>query len=89
MGRCWWTSWIGSAPAGTSWIPTPRGPLPRFLVPQLLDRRIRPQWLAAGSTTLGQRLNTRVKKIIKEYKPKPLAAEKKQKVQEILAKVLN
>jgi len=58
-----------------------------FWFPKLLDRRIRPQWLAAGGTTLGQRLNTRVKKIIRDYQPEPLAPEKKQKIKEILATV--
>lgn len=58
-----------------------------FWFPKLLDRKIRPQWLAAGSTTLGQRLNARVRKIIKDYQPEPLAPEKKLKVKEILATV--
>jgi len=60
-----------------------------FWFPKLFDRRIRPQWLAAGSTTLGQRLNAKVKKIIKDYRPEPLAPEKGQKVKEILATVWN
>ncbi|MBC8448751.1 MAG: trimethylamine methyltransferase family protein [Chloroflexi bacterium] len=56
-----------------------------FWFPGLLDRRRREQWLEAGATTLGQRLNTRVKEIIKEHRPQPLDADKKQKIQEILA----
>jgi len=56
-----------------------------FWYPGLLDRKRRVQWLQAGSVTLGQRLNARVKEIIKEYQPKPLEPDKKQKVQEILA----
>jgi len=56
-----------------------------FWYPGLLDRKRRVQWLEAGSVTLGQRLNARVKEIIKEYRPKPLEPDKKQKVQEILA----
>ena len=60
-----------------------------FWFPKLLDRKIRPNWQAAGSTTLGQRLNAKTKKLIKEHKPKPLAPEKKQRVQEILAGVLS
>jgi trimethylamine--corrinoid protein Co-methyltransferase len=56
-----------------------------FWFPSLLDRKRRPQWLEAGATTLGQRLKARVKEIIKEHQPKPLAPDKKQKVQEILA----
>ena len=57
-----------------------------FWFPGLLDRKIRSQWLDAGGTTLGQRLNAKVKKILEKHEPKPLAAEKKQKLQEILAK---
>lgn len=56
-----------------------------FWYPGLLDRGIRPQWLAAGATTLGQRLNAKVRKIIAEHQPKPLEAEKKRQVKEILA----
>jgi trimethylamine--corrinoid protein Co-methyltransferase len=57
-----------------------------FWYPGLLDRRRRPEWLKAGAPTMGQRLNARVKEIIKEHRPKPLEPEKKRKVQEILAK---
>jgi trimethylamine--corrinoid protein Co-methyltransferase len=56
-----------------------------FWYPGLLDRGIRPQWLAAGATTLGQRLSARVKEIIQEHQPRPLDAGKKRTVQEILA----
>ena len=56
-----------------------------FWYPGLLDRGRREQWLAAGATTLGQRLNTRVKQILKEHRPTPLQAEGKQRIQEILA----
>jgi trimethylamine--corrinoid protein Co-methyltransferase len=58
-----------------------------FWYPSLLDRNRREQWLADGSTTLGQRLNTRVKEIIQGHQPKPLGLEKRQKLQEILAQV--
>jgi trimethylamine--corrinoid protein Co-methyltransferase len=57
-----------------------------FWFPGLLDRKRRPEWLKAGSRTLGQRLNARVKEIIKEHQPQPLGPEKKRKIQEILAK---
>jgi len=56
-----------------------------FWYPSLLDRRIRPQWLETGAKTLGQRLNERVLEIIQEHRPEPLAPERKQRVQEILA----
>jgi trimethylamine--corrinoid protein Co-methyltransferase len=55
-----------------------------FWFPTLLDRKIRSQWLDAGGTTLGQRLNAKVKKILEKHQPKPLAPEKKQKLQEIV-----
>ena len=57
-----------------------------FWYPSLLDRSIRPQWLDAGATTLGQRLNNRVKEIIKEHRPQSLGLEKKRRIQEILAR---
>jgi trimethylamine--corrinoid protein Co-methyltransferase len=56
-----------------------------FWYPSLLDRGRREQWLAAGGTTLGQRLNARVKEIVKEHRPQPLAAEVKDKLWEIVA----
>ena len=56
-----------------------------FWFPALLDRKRRVQWLEAGAVTLGQRLNARVKEIIKEHRPKPLEPDKKQKVRGILA----
>jgi trimethylamine--corrinoid protein Co-methyltransferase len=55
-----------------------------FWYPSLLSRSIRPGWLAEGATTLGQRLNTRVKEIIREHRVKPLESEKKRRLQEIL-----
>jgi trimethylamine--corrinoid protein Co-methyltransferase len=56
-----------------------------FWYPGLLDRRRWEQWVAEGATTLGQRLSARVKEILKEHRPKPLAQAKRQKIQEILA----
>jgi trimethylamine--corrinoid protein Co-methyltransferase len=56
-----------------------------FWFPGLLDRKIRPQWLEAGATTLGQRLNEKVRRLIREHQPKPLAPEAAQRVHEILA----
>jgi trimethylamine--corrinoid protein Co-methyltransferase len=57
-----------------------------FWYPGLLDRRRRPEWLAGGATTLGQRLNAKVREITKEHQPQPLDPETKRQVQEILAK---
>lgn len=56
-----------------------------FWFPSLLDRKRWLQWQEAGSQTLGQRLNQRVKKILAEHHPKPLAPEVKQQVQAIVA----
>ncbi len=56
-----------------------------FWYPTLLDRSRRSQWLEAGATTLGQRVNARVKEIIAEHRAKPLDADKKRQVQKILA----
>jgi trimethylamine--corrinoid protein Co-methyltransferase len=60
-----------------------------FWFPKLLDRKIRPQWLEAGGTTLGQRLNEKVRRIVQEYRPQPLAEEQNRQVQEILAGVMS
>jgi trimethylamine--corrinoid protein Co-methyltransferase len=56
-----------------------------FWFPGLLDRRIREKWLEDGATTLGERLNARVKEIIQEHRPKPLEPDKRRQVREILA----
>lgn len=56
-----------------------------FWYPSLLDRRNRPEWLEAGSPTLGDKLKARVKAILKDYQPEPLAADRQQKIEEILA----
>jgi trimethylamine---corrinoid protein Co-methyltransferase len=53
--------------------------------PGLLDRRLRQQWLDKGSLTLGQRLTAKVIKILDEYRPQELEAEKSRKLREILA----
>jgi trimethylamine--corrinoid protein Co-methyltransferase len=58
-----------------------------FWFPGLLDRKTRPNWLNAGATTLGQRLNTKVKEIIKEHRAPKLPSEKQQKIDKILATV--
>jgi len=57
-----------------------------YWFPTLLDRKIRATWLSKGATTMGQRLNQKVREIIDSYQPKPLAAEKLQALQTILAK---
>jgi trimethylamine--corrinoid protein Co-methyltransferase len=56
-----------------------------FWYPSLIDRNRRPEWLKQGGTTLAERLNTRVKEILKEHQPEPLDSDKKAKVEQILA----
>ncbi len=56
-----------------------------FWYPGLLDRSIRSTWLGRGAMTLGTRLNTMVKDILKEYQPKPLEPDKIKKLHEVLA----
>jgi len=55
-----------------------------FWFPGLLDRSRREKWLKAGETTLGQRLNARVREILAEYQPKPLDDDKARRIQEIV-----
>jgi trimethylamine--corrinoid protein Co-methyltransferase len=55
-----------------------------FWYPSLLDRNRRETWLRAGGTTLEQRLNQRVKKILAEHRPPALATNVKDKIDGIL-----
>jgi len=55
-----------------------------FWYPDLMSRVIRETWLERGGTTLGERLNEKVKIIVKEHQPRPLEPEKKERLQEIL-----
>ncbi|MBN1535431.1 MAG: trimethylamine methyltransferase family protein [Anaerolineales bacterium] len=57
-----------------------------YWFPTLLDRKIRATWLEKGATTLGQRLNLKVREIIESHQPKPLATDKVQALQTILEK---
>jgi trimethylamine--corrinoid protein Co-methyltransferase len=54
-----------------------------FWYPNLLDRSIRSTWLKKGAMTLGDRLNIRVKEILKEHQPEPLDKNVKQKINQI------
>lgn len=58
-----------------------------YWFPGLLDRKRRQSWLAKGGTTLGQRLNQKVKDILADHQPKPLALESRRKLQEILVSI--
>jgi trimethylamine:corrinoid methyltransferase-like protein len=56
-----------------------------FWYPGLIDRRRRPEWLERGGTTLAQRLNARVREIIREHRPEPLPAPVLARIKEIVA----
>jgi trimethylamine--corrinoid protein Co-methyltransferase len=56
-----------------------------FWNPKLLDRKTRPTWLNKGGTSLGQRLNAKVLKILAEHQPRPVTPEVSQKLRQILA----
>jgi trimethylamine--corrinoid protein Co-methyltransferase len=55
-----------------------------FWFPGLFDRKIRSVWLEAGGKSLGQRLNERVRQIIREHRPRPLDPEQRRAVWEIV-----
>jgi trimethylamine:corrinoid methyltransferase-like protein len=55
-----------------------------FWYPDLMSREIRETWLERGGTTLGERLSEKVKTVVKEHRPRSLAADKKTKVHDIL-----
>jgi trimethylamine---corrinoid protein Co-methyltransferase len=57
-----------------------------FWYPTLLDRSIRSTWLRKGATTLGNRLNAKVKEIIKDHKPEPMNKSVVKQVHEILSR---
>ncbi len=55
-----------------------------FWYPDLMSREIRETWLERGGTTLGERLNEKVRTIIAEHEPAPLAPRKKEQLEAIL-----
>jgi trimethylamine---corrinoid protein Co-methyltransferase len=57
-----------------------------FWYPTLLDRSIRSIWLKKGATTLGNRLNAKVKEIIKDYRPEPLNGDLVEQINKILSR---
>ncbi|MFO7625125.1 MAG: trimethylamine methyltransferase family protein [Anaerolineales bacterium] len=57
-----------------------------FWYPTLLDRSIRSIWLKKGASTLGNRLNAKVKEIIIDHKPEPLNKGLVKQVNEILSR---
>ncbi len=54
--------------------------------PRLLDRKMYPDWVAAGSLTLGQRVNQRTKELLESYVPEPLPGEVLEKLKEVLVR---
>jgi trimethylamine---corrinoid protein Co-methyltransferase len=58
-----------------------------FWYPSLLDRSIRSTWLRKGAASLGERLNAKVKEIIRDYRPEPLEEGLVKQVHEILGQV--
>jgi trimethylamine--corrinoid protein Co-methyltransferase len=57
-----------------------------YWFPGLISRKTRENWLQEGGTTLGQRLNARVKEILRDYRPKPLDPDKRARVYDILGR---
>jgi len=51
---------------------------------KLLDRRRRESWLERGGSTLGQRLNEKVKQILSEHQPETLAEGARTEIQRVL-----
>lgn len=56
-----------------------------YWMPDLLDRKTRPVWLKKGGSTLGQRLNAKVLRILEEHQAPALPKQVSQKLREILA----
>ena len=55
-----------------------------FWYPNLLSREIRESWVEDGELTLGEKLNQKVKRIIKEHQPAPLDPGAKAQIEDIL-----
>jgi trimethylamine--corrinoid protein Co-methyltransferase len=56
-----------------------------FWYPGLLDRNVRPNWLNKGASSLGERLNAKVKSIFTEHQSSPINDDIKNQVQEIMS----
>lgn len=55
-------------------------------VPELIDRNNHDKWVQLGSKTMGQRVNEKVKHILAEYRPEPLAKEQVKEIDVIIAR---
>ena len=51
--------------------------------PQIINRQRYEAWEKEGSTTMGDRLNAKVKKILKEHKPDPIPEKLAQEIHAI------
>lgn len=57
-----------------------------FWYPELLSREIRDTWVANGSESLGDKLNQKVKTLLKDHQTEPLTNEVKKEITQILKK---
>lgn len=55
-------------------------------IPELIDRNTYDKWVQLGSKTLGQRVNEKVKRILSEYLPEPLAKEQVSEIDAVIAR---
>jgi len=55
-----------------------------FWYPGLLSREIRESWVSNGEKSLGDKLTQKVKSLLKDHRPEPLADDVKQEIQKIL-----
>jgi trimethylamine--corrinoid protein Co-methyltransferase len=53
--------------------------------PKLLDRRGYEKWAKDGGKSLGQRVNEKTKKILREHRPEPLAEAKQAKILDLIS----
>lgn len=53
---------------------------------ELMDRSTYGKWMHAGGTTLGQRVNEKVKRILREYRPEPLSSEQLKEIGVVIAR---
>jgi len=53
---------------------------------ELMDRSTYGKWMHAGGTTLGQRVNEKVKRILSEYRPEPLSPEQLKEIGAVIAR---
>ncbi|MCF7792255.1 MAG: trimethylamine methyltransferase family protein [Victivallales bacterium] len=52
--------------------------------PELMDRKNYDKWAAAGKKSCGQRINEKVKRILKEHKPEPLEKSKQDEIMKLI-----